>query len=533
MRSRALSLAVAAVCVPSVLVCQQPPVRAVSATPVMRLGAAPATPGPDAPPKPEAVVAQDPAAKPATPVDPAAAAAATARVQKFKQLQFDRRPSSILQAWSAPELKPYDPAEDKDKQEKAGAAAPVPSAPGESEPSKEEIEAMLLQQFGGGSPVAITRVATGTPGVVIAPVSSASAPAGAPASAPPAGSAPAVPAPGAATPAGTPAGAAPTPPNPADAQVAEKKLQREMEMLQRDVTLGRWEKVREFLASLPDKEKKGCYEHLLKVVLVHPQKPEDQRVPANLQEKNRFAFDDALVLASLAPEGFDKKQVPMLAPIVQRAIEGGSVMEELVRLLGVETAKPEPEQRIDRRESALLLATIGQDIEIGPFLPTVADAEKANDREGLNLLARHALAMFAKEKRNVHLETAWQVTQAALAKGEIGDDEKKEALRRAVELAPKVKEELGPAWLADSFTSRPERGMEIIATIGGQVAKGFQEKAQDTTYRSNGLRLQKTAVEALLKVAPQLAEQWKPTLGLLAASPRSNAHWGLVWGPAA
>jgi hypothetical protein len=436
---------------------------------------------------------------PADPATAAATAAASLRVQKWKQLQFDRRPSTILQAWSLPELKPYDPAEEKAKEEKAAkdkgtAPAAPPSAPPaavvvtEETPSKAEIERMLVEQFGQGTPV-------GTNGATPPAVATATPPnAGAPADAAAAAAAAA-----------------------AEAQLAEKKLQREVEMLQRDVTLGRWQKVGEFLLTLPEKERKGCYEHFLKALPNHPQKQEEQRVPQNLQEKNRFAFEDTLALAGLAPGGVDKKQIAMLAPFVQRAIEVGSVLEELVRLLSVEQQKPAGEQRLDRRESALLLATIGQDLEIGPFLPTAEEAEKGNDREGLNLLARHALAMHAKEKKNVWLETAWQVTQAALAKGDIGEDEKKEALRRAVELAPKVHQDLGPAWLADSFTTRPERGMEIIATIGGQVAKGFQEKPADTAYRANGLRLQKTAVEALLKTAPQLAEQWRPTLGLLAS----------------
>ena len=59
--------------------------------------------------------------------------------------------------------------------------------------------------------------------------------------------------------------------------------------------------------------------------------------------------------------------------------------------------------------------------------------------------------------------------------------------------------------------------MEIVATIGGQVAKGFSERPGDVAYRANGLKLQKTAVEAVLAKAPQLAEQWRPTLGLLAS----------------
>ena len=67
--------------------------------------AAPAEVAPDA-------ALQDPAA---TAAGGAAAIAAKAkndaatRLQKWRQVKFDRRPSAILQAWAAPELKPYDP----------------------------------------------------------------------------------------------------------------------------------------------------------------------------------------------------------------------------------------------------------------------------------------------------------------------------------------------------------------------------------------------------------------------------------------
>jgi hypothetical protein len=198
-------------------------------------------------------------------------------------------------------------------------------------------------------------------------------------------------------------------------QLAEKKLNREFEMVQRDVTLGRWPQVGTFLATMPEKERVGCYEHLLRTLPNHPQRPEDQRIPPNLQERNAFSFSDLFAIAAIAPGGFDKKQVPMLAPLVQRAIETGNVLEELVRQLGEECKKPVAEQRIDRREAAILLSSIGQEIEMGAFLPSASEAETANDREALNLLARHALAMYAKEKRTAFLQTAWQVTQAALA----------------------------------------------------------------------------------------------------------------------
>ena len=92
-----------------------------------------------------------------------------------------------------------------------------------------------------------------------------------------------------------------------------------------------------------------------------------------------------------------------------------------------------------------------------------------------------------------------------------------EAVQRAVELAPKIKEELGLAWLEQSFTKHPERGMDILATIGGLVSQGMQTQPMNLDYRLQELKLQKTAVEALLKAAPERGTGWRPALTLLAA----------------
>lgn len=405
------------------------------------------------------------------------------RLAAFKKLVFDRRPSSILKAWATPEPKPEStPA----AAAKAGAAEqPEPATSPAAEPRPDE-----LQPASGVL----------TPEQIQALID-------AEANAPP--------------PAAQPAEGAPANPTTATAQpsaeaLAAKRLAREMETLQRDVTLGRWHKVGEFFQTLPEKERKGAYEHFLTVLPRHPNKP-PSRLPPNLQEKNRYSFADVLAIAGLAPGGFDKQQSKKLAPIVRRALDDGSVPEELVRLLEIEVQKPAEQRRLDRREAALLLAALKMEGELGVFLPTASEAEANDDREALNLLARHALARFAKDQHRKWLEVAWQVTQAALKKGDVDKAQKEEALRRAVELAPKVREDLGPAWLAESFTKRPQRGMEIIATIGGQVAQGFSAKGQDPDFRATGLRLQKTAVEALLATAPELAEQWRPTLGLLAS----------------
>ncbi|MFK7741776.1 MAG: hypothetical protein AB8H80_15765 [Planctomycetota bacterium] len=560
--SYATALVVTSVFLPAPrLLAQVPPPAPITVTSPISVGSLP--PGvylSDLPPEVQAALAaeqggqggQGPAAAGSgTPVDPAKQAAdqkAQRRLQAFKKLFFDRRPSSILKAWSAPELKPYDPKEEKDKKGKGGAAGGANgSAPGSSSSAAPRVGAADPGAGAVGVPVVVRSMPaapgrivgssrTVVTGVQMQPVGAAPTTTGAPASGAPAAGASApstaggtlsaaqlqalidgttgdsAPAEGATPPA---AAAAAAPAAPAvDLALEAKVLKREMEMLQRDVTLGRWPAVAKFFDTFAEKQRKDAYETFLKKLPRHPNKP-PSRLPANLQERNRYSFQDTFEIAGMAPGGFDKKNSKLLAPLVKLSLDSGSVPEELIRQLDIEVNRKQP--RIDERESALLLSALKMDEELGAFLPDATSAEEEGDREALNLLARHALAMFAKEQRSNWLEMAWKVTQAALAKGEIDKEQKEEALRRAVELAPKVREDLGPQWLAESFTSRPERGMEIIATIGGQVATGFQQKARDTKYRASTLELQKTAVEALLKEAPDLANTWRPTLGLLAS----------------
>src|SRR5262249_32481856 len=129
---------------------------------------------------------------------------------------------------------------------------------------------------------------------------------------------------------------------------------------------------------------------------------------------------------------------------------------------------------------------------------------------------RYELALHDRDKKSVHLENAWNVIQEALAAGKVARDQKDEAIRRAVELTPRIKEELGRAWLESSFTRRPDRGMEVLAAIGAATAQGLQTHPFDTDYRTKSLALQTLAVEALLRTAPARGKDWARSLGLLA-----------------
>ncbi len=325
---------------------------------------------------------------------------------------------------------------------------------------------------------------------------------------------------------------------------------RDLKAFQYDVTLGDWAAVKAFLAKLPDDEGKAAYEQLIQSLGGPPGMQNDMQMqqmqmqmqqmqqmqmnmgmpfgvntnaPPNPQqfmmEKNVFSNADVLALAKDAPHGLDEGLLSRPGPDPPPGAGFGQRDRGLPgEAADGREAAAMAEAPLTDRQAVKVLVAAGCTIEAGEFLPGPEIAEADNDREALNLLARHYLALHARDKRTVHLENAWKVTQAALAAGTIDRAQKEEAIRRAVELTPQLREALGRAWLEESFTSRPERGMEIIANIGAASAQGLQTHAFDNDFRLKSLTLQKLAVEALLRKAPQLGKNWGHTLALLAES---------------
>ncbi|MBX9627511.1 MAG: hypothetical protein K2X82_27165 [Gemmataceae bacterium] len=358
---------------------------------------------------------------------------------------------------------------------------------------------------------------------------------------------------------GGPPGGSPAPggPTPAEAEA----LEAELEAFQKKVTLGDWPGVKAYLAGLPDEEATAGYRQLLRSLQQMPNPNAGVAPPPGMSdqdlmllqmrsqgpaqqfaERHAFTADDLFGLAAAAPAaphpdrfpprlatvggpmaavtappGLDKENLNALTNIVRETINGGTLTEVLVARLKADAAKPAGEGVFTHRQVAKLLTLAGQAEFAGDFLPTFDEAVKTADLEALNLLARHFVVLHAKESgKGGNLERAWGAVQAVLV-NPIGDpDEKEEALLRAVELAPRLKDAYGQEWLDASFTKNPDRGMEILASVGTLVSRGLSTRPFDTDGRLNALKLSKTAVEALLKAAPDRAAAWRPTLTLLA-----------------
>ena len=178
-------------------------------------------------------------------------------------------------------------------------------------------------------------------------------------------------------------------------------------------------------------------------------------------EKNQFAPEDLLGLARSSVDPEDKEIETILGTLLTQSLGQGHTLERFLEL--AREGMEDEEFGVSRRRFARMLAAAGQQEVLVEFLPSLDNSVEENDREAINLLARNYVALHQKEPKSGWLEKAWDATQVALAAGEIEEEQKAEALARAVELAPKLQEELGISWLRQSFTERPQRGMEILA----------------------------------------------------------------------
>lgn len=319
-----------------------------------------------------------------------------------------------------------------------------------------------------------------------------------------------------------------------------EELAKELAAFQTQVTLGKWGDVKSYLAALPEDEGAAAYKQLLRNLRQGPggggrpdgpgmpegMMPEGMMMPggpggAQYAEKNAFTADDVLGLAAAAPP--EKKKTPeaekerltMLGGILREAVSGGTLAEVAVARLKADSAKPTG-ATFTVRQAAKVLVGAGLAEYAGGFLPPPDKAQAEKDLEALNLLAQHFLALHAKESKGGNLERAWAALQAVLDAPDGAAEEKEAGLLRAVELAPRLKEEIGQAWLAESFTKNPARGQEILASVGSLVSRGLSSRPFQPDERFNALKLSQTAVEALLKADPARAKEWRPALTLLA-----------------
>ncbi|MBX9791174.1 MAG: hypothetical protein K2Y37_19820 [Pirellulales bacterium] len=453
------------------------------------------------------------------------------RLQKIQQLQFDRRPSVILKAWLDPAPKPP-----KLPELPPGAAQPAPPAAQAADAAK--------------------------PAEAAAPAADAAKPEEKPAEAPAADPPATETAPAEQTPeekaAAEKAAAekAAAEKAAADKAAAEKaavekaaadkaRLERaaieqvradltfdyELKLFARNVTLGDWSAVKDYLTRLDKNEARELYGRMLEMLRAGPNAGQPQINPQLLQrmvldsadmatmqamlsaggqgggaafvERNQFGMADIAGLVVSAPHDLDENTFNRLGTLLRQAIAAGNDLDVLLRALNIDVEGSEP--KLARRQTAQLLFASGEEIRGGKYLPTIEEATKEQDAEALNLLARHYLALHGKEHKAEQLEQAWRATQAVLP--------------IPIELQPEDDDQAPPA--APAAPAAPAVGGAAPAQASAPrvISSGTLTVSGTTTVRA----VRAAVAATVLAQAPAAAAPATITLTPVAASPATPA----------
>lgn len=401
--------------------------------------------------------------------------AAASRLEQLKKLTYDRRPSTILRAW-ADKHKPSEsdneqkPAEKEESPDEADAERPdktdaATDAPADEQPPEEEKTEEQKQAEAEAAAAAEEQK-----------------------------------------------------------QQAEA-LAAELKELQTNVTFGNWPEVESYFAGLPEEEGKAGYAQMLRSLGsppgAQPGQPQQQQ-QVNLpgigpvSEQHRITLDDLIEIASACPHELDRDTVNLLGRLARLTAQNGALHEALIARLEHEAQRPEAERILSSTHCAWLLSSAGHMADVGPFLPSMEESIAAEDADTLLLTSHTLQAQYDKERKPELLEQTWSALQPILTMAGVKQKLRDQALTSLVSLVPKVRDELGAAWLEQSFKDEPERGMQILAVAGANALGGLQSGLQNPSQRLKNLQLQQTAVESLLEKTPERADEWRDTVQMLA-----------------
>lgn len=328
----------------------------------------------------------------------------------------------------------------------------------------------------------------------------------------------------------------PKPENETPEQAAQR-FQQEAAVFRRDVNLGRWDKVRDFLAALPKEVSAEAYTSLVQKLSAPAQvapPPELMLQGAKPYAQQAYlAPADLLGIASAAPNPPDKKQIQGLAKLLSK---DPRPPKEFFDALSAGIKSFGGQDKDDRRRAAQFLMDAGFVKEAAAFLPDLAEAKEKKDYAALNLIARHKAEYALADKKAAGKETlpqAWEISTSFLTDAAAPPQEKAEALFRALSLIPELGDDTGKQWLEKTFKDPKGEGVELLASLGTLTAQSRENP--DASVRLEQLKLQHAAVKTLLSsegfdqaawsgIFTLFARQWTYEAGVTREKDQSNSR---------
>ena len=245
----------------------------------------------------------------------------------------------------------------------------------------------------------------------------------------------------------------------------------------------------------------------------------DQLPPEALQVMQQVAGSTPAAAAATVPAGDAAKpnHIAALATLVRNSKNAGHDLAKFHDQIKQGTTHFGGDDPIKRLTAADLFMKSGTTEYVEEFLPKLDDDATKSNLHALKIWSQLALAMHAEKNIADWLDKAWKINQWIIGIEDLETADKNLALANLTKLSSQIDKETGVAWVNESFTNQPDRGMTILTNLGTKSADLANKAAQTPeNTRLDLLTLQNEAVEKLIKISPDKAKSWDQTLTLLA-----------------
>jgi hypothetical protein len=281
----------------------------------------------------------------------------------------------------------------------------------------------------------------------------------------------------------------------------------------RDITLGRWIKVKDYLKSLPSGDAALAFRQMVTQlnapVTVRPRKELTSLGAKQHQQQQYLRPEEFLALTDASQKAPDNSVLPQLANLIKGERKPPrdffASLAKGTRYFGLGDEEK-------RARTARLLIEAGHLDETITFLPSLKVAEEKKNHAALNLLGRYYAESYSADRDDEYLENSWQISLGIISEKKAPVNERAEALYRALALVPDLEDGTGREWLTETFSNASTEGFEILATVGTMASQVREHRSPD--FRLEQLKLQTAAVAALTSNEKIDLKPWQEILTL-------------------
>ncbi len=292
-----------------------------------------------------------------------------------------------------------------------------------------------------------------------------------------------------------------------------KQYKQDVEVFKTAVTLGEWEKVSKFFASLTDREASQTFNLIVQQLSQQGRSSSSSRSSGSSRKKQEpyVRPNEILTLSDCAKKELSNSNISKLASLISPS---NRPPEDFFAKLHQGTKYFGKDTEEKKARTAQFLLSAGFLDDAAGFLPDLKEATKNNKHTFLNLLGKFHLASYKAGKGQENLPKAWGICINLVSNKDAHFLQRNEALYRALEIVPELEGSTGSDWISKTFKDPSGEGYEILAAVATSTAQNRDNYASDP--RLDQIQLQSSSAEALL-ASPNLdVKPWKELLTLFA-----------------